>query len=501
MFWNPERKSFVPQDKLSAGAGALSLKEVEDYLEDAKEKVKQVLGTDKSKKVQGFVDSGSEDSSDEEDEEEDPPRVGFCCRSNQSERQYLTPSTQRLTWKVLLWGTRFLQLAWGFQGVVIAGTELDYWRLDYSRVVKEKEGEGEHAAERRLQQEANEAWRFQVVETHWPRGALFRPEGPLSCLSDSAIKEERNTHGSSQVALLVGSAHGVHMVKAEVSSPSEPLELQPLPKLAFPPGVTTLCGPVAQKQDQDTGKNCLLATLRSQNVLALWPFGSDESASASSYRIELPSGRSEWQLVSGAAVKCDTVDSMLVGDDSQEQEEHSAREGRRRLEWCLLLAGWDGGSSLSMAAVPVQGGLGTLPALDTVIVPVFELPLHETSPISKIADATASCSAVDGISAGASCRGRAPTISALHMESETRRGRVWALLSDHRLMAWETTNPPRSLGQWQLRWPVVGEEVDALVSDAAGFRATGLCELSKGHGNATKIMVVGRSGFGQGSSA
>mmetsp|Transcript_54852 Transcript_54852/g.169862 ORF Transcript_54852/g.169862 Transcript_54852/m.169862 type:complete len:173 (-) Transcript_54852:31-549(-) len=154
---------------------------------------------------------------------------------------------------------------------------------------------------------------------------------------------------------------------------------------------------------------------------------------------------------------CGDISENLAPDD----------DGRgAHAEWCLLLVGWDN-EQLPVASVPLPDGPTRPPRGDRPVVPLFNAPLRLLRGLPGARRAAKA--------------GGSEEVAALHLEP--RRGRLWALLADGSLQAWELP-AARSLGRWWPRWP----------SASAGgpFLPGALCEEPSGGA----LLVAGSRGDG-----
>eukprot|EP00445_Apocalathium_hangoei_P000690 CAMPEP_0203840066 /NCGR_PEP_ID=MMETSP0359-20131031/553_1 /ASSEMBLY_ACC=CAM_ASM_000338 /TAXON_ID=268821 /ORGANISM="Scrippsiella Hangoei, Strain SHTV-5" /LENGTH=989 /DNA_ID=CAMNT_0050754213 /DNA_START=71 /DNA_END=3037 /DNA_ORIENTATION=- len=343
----------------------------------------------------------------------------------------------RLPWKVVAGMTRVLQLAWIFCGVQFAWEQSHFPgedRMDKYLV----------AEERRRLGASSSAWSFEPLEASFPTGPFFRASS-LSCLSDVAGRILVSGDDGSAYRVDVSSGGAVAGENETALAGRRGRRLEALSPFAFPGGAVALCAdaPSAasrsmQERDpvpENASAPCLMGQLTERGI-AFWPLGSDRGSAET---VELPVEGRPWQLLAGAAVRCEAVSGLLDGLDVD------------LASWCLLLAGWDG-RHLPIAAVPLPRGLDSPPDSSSSVSPAFAAPLSalRVAPPSEAAVAVASLSL------------------------EPRRGRLWALLSDGALQAWELLGEePMSLGRWTP--PLPGQRLSSR-SGGVKQQVVGICE-------------------------
>lgn len=431
----------------------LTLKEVAGYVASAEANVRAVIGERKARPVGSHNMGDSSDTDSDIDSDED---TRWCCggggnlNASPIEGPYVP---QRLPWKILRFATRALQVSWLFQGTIFACEELDYFQIDYSRVQRKPESEV-HRLRRLSAVAAAPLLRFERLEAAWPGGNRFRPEGPVSCLAHGAGAPLSAAVPSGAGSLLLSGPRELHELDLDFLLASAPRHD------VVARGAAALCGPrdaASKHMDLALGANCLLATPTADGIVfqqaGAQPNG--QSGIHVSVRIEGAAGysMSPWRSLAGAQLPCQGVAEMLVGGED-------AEELVAATDWCLLLAGWDGGQTVSLAAMPLPRGLGSLPDSMDALVPVFRLPLGATT----------------------------PRVAGLSLTVAFGQTRLWALLSDGVLSGWEVVPTPRSLGSWTAEWP--REEEDVALG-LGGLQAVGLCEDGRG-----RFIVAGRSGTG-----
>eukprot|EP00927_Polykrikos_kofoidii_P027738 TRINITY_DN2430_c0_g1_i1.p1 TRINITY_DN2430_c0_g1~~TRINITY_DN2430_c0_g1_i1.p1 ORF type:complete len:1052 (-),score=145.33 TRINITY_DN2430_c0_g1_i1:175-3330(-) len=499
-YFDPDSHSFTVN--LPADRQLLTLQEAAALAADAQASVRSLiserrapLSDDRSQSYRRARDSDSDGSS----------REGSLSRGHDRISPVGPKVPQRLPWRVLLCSTRALQAAWLFQGFVFALQEMDVVRLDYPHLQKvgtrasDRLGEGEGADvttkiseeyRRRLGDTAPvgaaiNLWHFSEVSVDWPGGSFFRLDGGLSYIVRGVASHGRDelrcstTTGCGTGVVMLGSAYEVYSAdlihrvegaarESRAAFPQrqhEPFKLQPLREPSTSPGTVALCGPQSSRV---LGKGCIMATLRKPDCVNVGRGNGDGTISLRSFgnesvefnlRIE---ARRSWLLFGGAQLRCGDVADMVV---ETSDEEVDAKTGDGAVSpsrsknavpstWCLVMVGWDGGDRLHVGAVPLSGHIGSLPWAGSELVPVFALPLHSSGKHG---------------------------VAALHLEAQSGRGRLWALLTDYTMLAWELVHP-RSIGRWQL-----------LRAFGKRFQATGICEDTI----SGQMLVAGRDEGGR----
>lgn len=299
---------------------------------------------------------------------------------------------QRLPWKAVMGMTRALQIGWIFCGSTFA------WQQSLHDP-KSRIDTYVAAEERRLA--AASGWNFDVLDAVLPQSPFFRPF-MLACAVEQCDQNGAHT-------LVVGSDEGNYKVNEKNA-----LGVESLTSLEFPagtvffcPGTSELAVPADQTKDV-APDHCLMGQLLEQE-LVVWPRQTALHGVRTTFQLE---GR-PWQFVAGGIVLCKRAVGLLAGI----QEVAEAR-------WCLTIIGWDG-QGLPVATIPLSEWPAVSSSLGMSVVPVFNAPLREIG-----------------------------TASVESISFEPSRGRLWAVLSDGNVQAWELLDGlPRSLGRWRPELP------------------------------------------------
>eukprot|EP00928_Gymnodinium_smaydae_P040124 TRINITY_DN27265_c0_g1_i1.p1 TRINITY_DN27265_c0_g1~~TRINITY_DN27265_c0_g1_i1.p1 ORF type:complete len:1044 (-),score=154.05 TRINITY_DN27265_c0_g1_i1:51-3182(-) len=451
--WQPEGSRMQG----AGGQDALTLQETAGFLVDAGAKVRGVVSHERASNASEKISGEFTDESDSEFDEASTRRC-CCIRRAPAPTGVSLYVPQRLPWKVLKWATRLFQLVWLFQGTMFALEDHKYFSVDHPRRNKEHEGgehehgggEHEHGIDgeepltaRRL---GSFQWRMETVDAPWLQDNLIAPDD-MYC-SASAVDGSGSTVLISNANYAGG--RSVHTLKQDIAEGTR-LQMRHAASHDSLTHEAFICGPSSAGAPFD---RCLFAQPVEGGV-EFWP-AENADASDRKLRISFEEGidtQKVWRLVTGAQVPCHSFEDLFLGEEAPKQD-----------AWCLLYAASDGGSAVDVGLAKLRGGLGSLPIDNEPIIPAFSLPLSSPSR-EAVGVSSAAAIGVDG---------SAPV--ALHLEANSGRGRLWALLEDDSLVAWDLS-VPRSLGRWSLSraWPKESQREKA-VGGVGAFRATDLCE-------------------------
>lgn len=256
---------------------------------------------------------------------------------------------------------------------------------------------------------------FALLKAEWPHGVLFRPRG---------LFPSTGRWGE----LVVASPFGLY---AATLATDRLGDFRQLTQARLPAAAAVACGPSEPWLSlQVPEERCLLVT----PLKAGLAFKSIAGGLQRQNSTLLPIEGEAWRLVTGAAVRCDQLKTL------------SWSLGGAAATWCLLIVGWDG-TALPVAVVPLPHGPGRPPRPGQLVRPCLDAPL-------------AAHDAAGGV-------------LAVHLQP--RQGRLWALLANGDLLAWDIFQG-RRIGRWTPLWPTSSFRPAALSEDTAG-----------------SLLVIGRS--------
>lgn len=354
-------------------------------------------------------------------------------------------------WRVILWVTRWGQIALVIAFFFVFLDEIFNWAMFGGGEEEIFIYDGDEGGEDRRLAWVSSVLIFDEVALQWPHGALVDPVG-LSChpggwLAPEALllNVDGDTHHGprpERVDLLISSPF-VHYATTLGSTTAVASMAQNWPVVrelrGRAPAAQLLCADMLVLYGRRRAP-CVWGALAPNRKVTLWTFDTGHTDASA---ISLPIDGEPWRLFAGAGVRCSAVANIMpagFGDASA-------------VEWCLVLAGWDG-QRLSVAAVPLADGLGLPPLVGSRVRPRMEVPLG---------------------------RGEVrQSFTALYVEPASLR--LWALTATGFIVAWDLL-VPRSLGRWQPKWAR---------GDGTTFPVA-LCESSA----SGRIFLAGRDASGR----
>eukprot|EP00440_Ansanella_granifera_P016294 gb/GFBE01017701.1/.p1 GENE.gb/GFBE01017701.1/~~gb/GFBE01017701.1/.p1 ORF type:complete len:1000 (+),score=194.91 gb/GFBE01017701.1/:1-3000(+) len=421
--------------ELNPSISVLKLEEVTSRVKEAEEAVRILLQTEKT----GLATAAG---SVQEEQQDGGEGSGSFIDAAGFRRKKRGTGHLRLPWKSVRRMTGVLQICWIFLGSQRLLASLKLWATNWEISI---------GSFRRLSDGDSQVWpgQFESVSVSWPHGAFFRPS-TLSC-SGETWSNNSATDGS----FVLGSRFLQYRAEAAEAAASE-LKLVPLPSGAFPVDAVSLHCWAA---DAPLGHApCLAAQLQQGGrELALWimpgsqqqPLGSrlQEQPAVAVLQIE----GQPWSKLAGAAVPCPAVRHLSA----------VALQAGEDPGWCLLLAGWDG-QRIPLAAVQLPKDLVNLssavPSAGLVVSPRVDAPLRSRQRSEQ---------------EGVACPDVLQDVLALHLTPHESGGRLWALLPDGHVQAWEVSTL-RTVGQWFLSWTGASTGTDK----GNDFEALAICETS-----------------------
>lgn len=348
---------------------------------------------------------------------------------------------ERLPWQVLSRMTRVLQACWFMSGFFALLKELHWYQVDFQQHMGHdrrlhcafSDGDPSGACAPSLP-----SLEFLEVPARWPQGPFLRPRG-VFC--------PQVPNGS----IWLGSPFVLYSSSIDAAT-SEEVNFTHLSSMLMPPGTTTACLPSGNEFNSSSSFIRCLFAAPSENGVSVWKSGKEP--------VFLPLESTPWSLVSGSIWRCRDADGLLPGTDvTGGPDGHNVPSDP--VEWCLVLAGWDG-ELLPVAVVPLVDGPSEPPRRGSVVRPAVDIPLPPTD-VQK----------------------GGPT--ALHIEART--GRLWVMLPSKAIHLWELSSS-RLLGQFAMRCRV--DSPMALCVDTSDPMA--LCVDASG----AVLFVLARSGSASG---
>eukprot|EP00928_Gymnodinium_smaydae_P033869 TRINITY_DN2413_c0_g2_i3.p1 TRINITY_DN2413_c0_g2~~TRINITY_DN2413_c0_g2_i3.p1 ORF type:complete len:985 (-),score=134.72 TRINITY_DN2413_c0_g2_i3:327-3281(-) len=357
----------------------------------------------------------------------------------------------RLPWKCVRRITRILQLAWFMTGL--------FQLLQLSSIGMMPRVDTSLDVERRLGvaavcgcDDSAQALDFDRVSLReWPNNSLSSPTS-VACLPEPAGL----LMGSQSLHIQARLDHDV--LRNDVVGGSSLWVTKTLPRRRFPAGAAALCASSVGTTSAGAADLCLWGALENDGI-ALWPFGTTRENNTAAVVLPIGGNGPPWQHLAGATIRCEDARDLVSNLKSINATLWSSARGTESVQWCLVLAGWDG-EGIPVAVLPLPVSPSEAPLPGTSIIPYFEIPVRVSANLQARKN---NCQGLD----------TAPRVASIvDMHVESRTGRLWALLEGGEIQAWSLVRMKR-VGRWRIRSRSSGITLDQKA------RSITLCESSR----------------------